>query len=135
MLITQTNQAFLNVYKALQDSKECKGLEFAKAVIANSDVIKNHLQYIEDMVVPSEEFIKLSIEAKKFIDAEDLESLQKMEAEEGNAAVIEARKEQLEKANEQLKKESTLELEIIKEESLPKDISVANYEMLKAIIE
>ncbi len=134
MLITQTNQAFLNVYKALQDSKECKGLEFAKAVIANSDVIKNHLQYIEDMVVPSEEFIKLSIEAKKFIDAEDLESLQKMEAEEGNAAVIEARKEQLEKANEELKKESTLELEIIKEESLPKDISVANYEMLKAII-
>lgn len=134
MLITQTNQAFLNVYKALQDSKECKGLEFAKAVIANSDVIKNHLQYIEDMVVPSEEFIKLSIEAKKFIDAEDLESLQKMEAEEGNAAVIQARKEQLEKANEELKKESTLELEIIKEESLPKDISVANYEMLKAII-
>jgi hypothetical protein len=134
MLITQTNQAFLNVYKALQDSKECKGLEFAKAVIANSDVIKNHLQYIEDMVVPSEEFIKLSIEAKKFIDAEDLESLQKMEAEEGNAAVIEARKEQLEKANEELKKEATLELEIIKEESLPKDISVANYEMLKAII-
>jgi hypothetical protein len=134
MLITQTNQAFLNVYKALQDSKECKGLEFAKAVIANSDVIKEHLQYIEDMVVPSEEFIKLSIEAKKFIDAEDIESLQKMEAEEGNAAVIEARKEQLEKANEELKKESTLELEIIKEESLPKDISVANYEMLKAII-
>lgn len=134
MLITQTNQAFLNVYKALQDSKECKGLEFAKAVIANSDVIKDHLQYIEDMVVPSEEFIKLSIEAKKFIDAEDIESLQKMEAEEGNAAVIEARKEQLEKANEELKKESTLELEIIKEESLPKDISVANYEMLKAII-
>ncbi len=134
MLITQTNQAFLNVYKALQDSKECKGLEFAKAVIANSDVIKNHLQYIEDMVVPSEEFIKLSIEAKKFIDAEDLESLQKMEAEEGNAAVIEARKEQLEKANEELKKEVTLELEIIKEENLPKDISVANYEMLKAII-
>jgi hypothetical protein len=134
MLITQTNQAFLNVYKALQDSKECKGLEFAKAVIANSDVIKEHLQYIEDMVVPSEEFIKLSIEAKKFIDAEDIESLQKMEAEEGNAAVIEARKEQLEKANEELKKETTLELEIIKEESLPKDISVANYEMLKAII-
>jgi len=134
MLITQTNQAFLNVYKALQDSKECKGLEFAKAVIANSDVIKNHLQYIEDMVIPSEEFIKLSIEAKKFIDAEDIESLQKMEAEEGNAAVIEARKEQLEKANEELKKEATLELEIIKEESLPKDISVANYEMLKAII-
>jgi hypothetical protein len=134
MLITQTNQAFLNVYKALQDSKECKGLEFAKAVIANSDVIKEHLQYIEDMVVPSEEFIKLSIEAKKFIDAEDIESLQKMEAEESNAAVIEARKEQLEKANEELKKETTLELEIIKEESLPKDISVANYEMLKAII-
>ena len=134
MLITQTNQAFLNVYKALQDSKECKGLEFAKAVIANSDVIKEHLQYIEDMVVPSEEFIKLSIEAKKFIDAEDIESLQKMEAEENNAVVIQTRKEQLEKANEELKKESTLELEIIKEESLPKDISVTNYEMLKAII-
>ena len=70
MQITTTNQILLNLYEALQDSKECKGLDFAKAVISNSEVIKNHLQYIEDMAVPSEEFIKISVEAKKYIDAE-----------------------------------------------------------------
>jgi hypothetical protein len=134
MQITATNQVFLNLFKALQDSKECKGLDFAKAVISNSEVIKNHLQYIEDMVVPTEEFITLSIEAKKYMDAEDLESLQKMEAKEENAGVIAARKEQLANADAELKKESTLELAIIKEADVPKDISVANYEVMKVII-
>jgi hypothetical protein len=134
MQITATNQVFLNLFKALQDSKECKGLDFAKAVISNSEVIKNHLQYIEDMVVPTEEFITLSIEAKKYMDAEDLESLQAMEAKEENASVITARKEQLANADAELKKESTLELATIKETDVPKDISVANYEVMKVII-
>jgi len=134
MQITATNQVFLNLYKALQDSKECKGLDFAKAVISNSEVIKDHLQYIEDMAVPSEEFIKISIEAKKYIDAEDMEALQKMEAEENNAVIIQERKDQLSKVNDELQKESTLELVIIKEADIPKDISVANYEVMKVII-
>lgn len=134
MQITTTNQILLNLYKALQDSKECKGLDFAKAVISNSDIIKDHLQYIEDMTVPSEEFIKISIEAKKYMDSEDLEALQKMEAKEENAVIIAERKEQLAKVNEELQKEVTLDLAIIKEETLPKDISVANYEVMKVII-
>lgn len=134
MQITTTNQILLNLYKALQDSKECKGLDFAKAVISNSEIIKDHLQYIEDMTVPSEEFIKISIEAKKYMDSEDLESLQKMEAKEENAVIIAERKEQLAKVNAELQKEATLELAIIKEEDLPKDISVANYEVMKVII-
>jgi hypothetical protein len=134
MQITATNQVFLNLYKALQDSKECKGLDFAKSVISNSEVIKDHLQYIEDMAVPSEEFITLSIEAKKYIDAEDMEALQKMEAEENNAVIIQERKDQLSKVNDELQKESTLELAVIKETDIPKDISVANYEVMKVII-
>lgn len=134
MQITATNQVFLNLFKALQDSKECKGLDFAKAVISNSEIVKNHLQYVEDMVVPTEEFITPSIEAKKYMDAEDLESLQKMEAKEENAGVIAARKEQLANADAELKKEATLELAIIKEADVPKDISVANYEVMKVII-
>ena len=134
MQITTTNQILLNLYKALQDSRECKGLDFAKAVISNSEIIKDHVQYIEDMTIPSEEFIKISIEAKKYIDSEDLEALQKMEAKEENAGIIAERKEQLAKVNEELQKEATLDLAIIKEENLPKDISVANYEVMKVII-
>lgn len=134
MQITTTNQILLNLYKALQDSRECKGLDFAKAVISNSEIIKDHLQYIEDMTIPSEEFIKISIEAKKYMDSEDLESLQKMEAKEENAVIIAERKEQLAKVNAELQKEATLDLAIIKEENLPKDISVANYEVMKVII-
>lgn len=134
MEITATNQAFLNLYKAFEDSKECKGLDFAKVVLSNSEVIKNHLQYVEDMAIPSEEFITLSIKAKKFLDNEQLEELQKMEAEENNAAIIAERKEQLSKVNDELKKESTLDLKILKESDLPKDISVNNYELMKLII-
>jgi len=134
MQISTTNQNFLNLYKAFEDSKECKGLEFAKTILSNGDVIKEHLNYIEAMAIPSEEFIELSIKAKKLIDAENLEELQKLEAEEDNAKIIAERKTQLVKVNEELQKESTLDLKILKESDLPKDISVANYEVLKLII-
>jgi len=134
MQISTTNQNFLNLYKAFEDSKECKGLEFAKTILSNGDVIKEHLNYIEAMAIPSEEFIELSIKAKKLIDAENLEELQKLEAEEDNAKIIAERKTQLVKVNEELQKESTLDLKTLKESDLPKDISVANYEVLKLII-
>jgi hypothetical protein len=134
MQITTTNQNFLNLYKAFEDSKECKGLEFAKTILSNKDVIKEHLNYIEAMAVPSEKFIELSIKAKKLIDTENLEELQKLEAEEENAKIIAERKDQLVKVNEELQKESTLDLKVLAEFDLPKDISVANYEVLKLII-
>ena len=57
-----------------------------------------------------------------------------MEAKEENAKIIEERKAQLAKINEELQKEATLELATLKEELLPKDISVANYEVMKVII-
>ncbi len=57
-----------------------------------------------------------------------------MEAEENNATIIAERKEQLSKVNDELKKESTLDLKILKESDLPKDISVYNYELMKLII-
>lgn len=86
------------------------------------------------MAVPSEKFIELSIKAKKLIDTENLEELQKLEAEEENAKIIAERKDQLVKVNEELQKESTLDLKVLAEFDLPKDISVANYEVLKLII-
>lgn len=134
MQITETNQFFLNLYKSFEDSKECKGLEFAKVVLANSEIIKDHLEYIEKMAIPSEEFIQLSIKAKKLLDVEKIEDLQKLEAEEDNAKVIASRKEQLAKVNEELQKEVTLELKTLKESDIPKDISVANYGVLKPLI-
>ena len=98
--VTATNREFLNIFKTLNETRSTKGVAYAKAVIKNSEVIKAHLDPIEEQAKPSEEFMNLSIEAQKFINAEDSEGLKKFE--EQNVEVIEQRKKQLADVNQQL---------------------------------
>ena len=126
---TATNREFLNIFKTLNETRSVKGVAYAKAVIKNSEVIKAHLDPIEAEAIPSEEFMTLSIEAQKFIEAEDGEGLKKFEEE--HAEVINKRKEQLAAVNAKLDETSTLELKVINEKVLPEDLSA---EQLEAII-
>jgi len=88
--VTATNREFLNIFKTLSDTRSVKGVNYAKAVIKNLQVIKEHLQPIEEMALPSEEFIELSVKAQEFlvlidekvlpedISAEQIEALMKI---------------------------------------------------------
>lgn len=127
--VTATNREFLNIFKTLNETRSVKGVAYAKAVIKNAEVIKAHLDPIEEQAKPSEEFMVLSLEAQKFIEAEDAEGLKKFEAE--HSQVIEERKKQLELVNTKLDESATLELKMINEKVLPEDLSA---EQLEAII-
>jgi hypothetical protein len=131
--ITATNREFLNIYKTLVETRTAKGVAYAKAVVKNCEVIKNHLEPIEKEATPTKEFMELSLEAQKFIEAEDGDGLKKFE--EDNVALINQRKEQLELVNNKLSETATLELRPISEKHLPEDITAEQLEMLLKITE
>jgi hypothetical protein len=133
VMVTATNREFLNIFKVLNDTRNVKGVRYAKAVIVNSKVIKDHLNPLEEMAIPSEEFINLSLEAQKYIQAEDAEGLKKFEEE--HAEVIEKRKAQMQAVNEKLDEEATLELKLIAEACIPDDITAEQLDTLIKIIQ
>jgi hypothetical protein len=130
--VTATNREFLNIFKTLNETRSTKGVAYAKAVVKNSEVIKSHLDPIEEKAKPSEAFMLLSLEAQKYIQAEDGEGLKKFEEE--HSEVIEERKKQMEEINSMLDETSTLELKIINEANLPDDLSAEQLQSLIKII-
>lgn len=135
VFVTASNREFLTIYQILTATKSSKGVRYAKAVIKNSEVIAEHLKSIEEMAVPSEAFIDLSLKAQEFIKAEDSEGLKNFESVEGNKVIIEERKAQMEKVNQKLDEVSTLELVMINETLLPDDLSAEQVEGLMKIIQ
>jgi hypothetical protein len=131
--VTASNREFLNIFKTLSDTRSVKGVNYAKAVIKNLQVIKEHLQPIEEMALPSEEFIELSVKAQEFISKEDSQGLEKFENE--NKELIEKRKKQMDEVNAKLDEITTVELVMIEEKVLPEDISAEQIEALMKIIQ
>lgn len=131
--VTATNREFLNIFKTLSDTRSVKGVHYAKAVIKNLQVIKEHLQPIEEMALPSEEFIELSVKAQEFINKEDSDGLKKFEDE--NQEIIGKRKAQMDEVNAKLDEITTVELVLIDEKVLPEDISAEQIEALMKIIQ
>jgi hypothetical protein len=131
--VTATNREFLNIFKTLNETRSTKGVAYAKAVVKNSEVIKAHLDPIEEQAKPSEAFMLLSLEAQKYIQAEDGEGLKKFEEE--HSEVIEERKKQMELVNSKLDETATLELKIVNETNLPEDLSAEQLETLIKIVQ
>jgi hypothetical protein len=131
--VTATNREFLNIFKTLNETRSTKGVAYAKAVVKNSEVIKAHLDPIEEQAKPSEAFMLLSLEAQKYIQAEDGEGLKKFEEE--HSEVIEERKKQMELVNSKLDETATLELKIVNETHLPEDLSAEQLEALMKIVQ
>jgi hypothetical protein len=123
----------LNIFKVLNETRNVKGVRYAKAVVINSKVIKDHLDPLEQLAVPTEDFINLSLEAQKFIQAEDSEGLKKFEEE--HTEIIEKRKAQMQAVNEKLDEEATLELKLIAEACIPDDITAEQLDTLIKIIQ
>jgi hypothetical protein len=55
VMVTATNREFLNIFKVLNETRNVKGVRYAKAVVINSKVIKDHLDPLEQLAVPTME--------------------------------------------------------------------------------
>lgn len=130
--ITATNREFLNMYQVFQETRDVKNVKYATILVINCRVIKEHLDELEAMAMPSPEFITLAQEAQKFIQAEDEAGLKKLEEE--NAELVEARKNQMADVNRRLDEEATLELKMLNEKILPSELSADQLEAIAKLI-
>ena len=130
--VTATNRDFLNIFKTLVDTKNVKDTNYAKAVVDNSESIMKHLAELEELSKPSPEFIAIAMKAQEMITAGDQEGLKKYEEE--NKDVVEARKAQLDDVNKRLDEVASIELLLLEEETLPKDLDADQLASLKFII-
>ncbi|NBP00415.1 MAG: hypothetical protein EBU90_09890 [Proteobacteria bacterium] len=72
------------------------------------------------------------MKAKTFIDNKDEEGLKKYEEE--NLPIIEERKKQIDQVNAKLEETASIELVLIEEEIIPKDLSADQLASLRLII-
>jgi len=131
--VTLPNKQILEIFQGLHAVKDIQGSRFAVLVAKNMKEMKKVLDPIDQKAMPSQEFQELSIEINKFIEAEDKESIEKMEAD--NAKLIEERKKQLEAVNKELESESEVYIYKIKEDQLPDEITGEQIQRLLEIIE
>lgn len=130
--ITGTNREFLQMLKALESVKGLKGKTFALLVARNINSLTDHLQPIEKASIPSAEFQELSVKVNRLFEDENKEAIEKLELE--HADLIEKRKNQLDKVEKMLNKESSVSVNLIGEEHLPNDITADQiYGLLKII--
>jgi hypothetical protein len=130
--ITATKREFLNMFQVFNETKDVKNVKYATINLVNSKVIREQLDELEAMAVPSQEFIDLSIKAQALIKEENEAGLKQLEEE--NATLVEARKEQLAIVQAKLEEEVTLELKMINEKILPEDLSAEQLEMISKLI-
>jgi hypothetical protein len=130
--ITATNREFLNMYQVFQETRDVKNVKYATILVINCRVIKQHLDELEALAMPTPEFIELAKEAQKFIQAEDEASLKKLEEE--HAELVEARKNQMADVNRRLDEEATLELKMLNEKILPSELSADQLEAIAKLI-
>lgn len=132
VMITATNREFLGMFKVFAETKDSKNVKYALINVVNSKVLQDHLQELEAMATPTQEFIELSIKAKEYINNENEEGLKRLEEE--NAELVEARKKQLEDVQAKLNEDATLELKMLNEKILPEDLSAEQLELLVKLI-
>lgn len=91
-------------------------------VAKNIKEIEKVLAPIDQMSIPSEEFYNISVEAQKFIENSDDEGLKKFEEE--HADIVAQRKEQLQKVDEELNKQSEVFLVTLRNDQITDSVTV-----------
>lgn len=119
--IKGTNQEFLEILKGLEVVKGIKGKTFGILVARNILHLSKHLKHINNAAKPSTAFNEVAAVAHKFAESEDTESLKALE--EKHKDVVDARKKQLKEVEEMLLKESEVDINLIREELIPDEVT------------
>lgn len=119
--ITMTVGEAIELYKGLEAVKKHKGARFAIIVGRNMKELFRLLKQYEDKAKPSDEFMMVSAKAHQLAEAEDAEGIEALEAE--HSELIEERKKQIEELEKLMETNVDLQLETIREDQLPEEIT------------
>ena len=126
-------QELVEILNGLYASSDLPGKAFALASSRNIVLIKDILEDIEKLALPSKEFLELSEKVKLVQSDEDAADKIKT-LEEEVPEVVEARKAQLEAVKSMLEEEVSVELNAISENDLPEDIKSHQVTLLNKLI-
>jgi hypothetical protein len=132
-LIKATNGELVELLKSLQNIGGVKSTRFAILAARNVKELERVLMSLEEMATPSKEFQAVAAEAHKLADAEDKEGIEALE--EKHQDLIEERKAQIAKLEEEMQKEAEVYLHKFKENQLPEDLTAEQVMPLLALIE
>ena len=130
--IEGTNQEFLDLLRGLEGLKEVQGKAFSLLVARNINSIANHLKPIEVAAQPTKEFQELSVRVQRLVKEEKTDEIEALEEE--NKETIEERKAQLAAVDDMLKDNSSVGINLIKEEHIPNDVTPEQLLPLLSII-
>ena len=130
--IKGTNQEFLDLLRGLEGLKEVQGKTFSLLVARNINSIAKHLKPIEVAAKPTKEFQELSVKVQRLVKEEKTDEIEALEEE--NKETIEERKAQLAAVDDMLKDNSSVGINLIKEEHIPNDVTPEQLLPLLSII-
>ena len=131
--LTTTHGELVDLMNSLFNVQDLKGKGFALKVSENMTKLQKALSSVEAIGKPTEEFMKFAKDVQTLQQGNDAAAVKKLE--ESNPELVNARKVQMEKVQEMLKKEAEeVELQVFTKEMLPADISGRQITSLEKII-
>jgi hypothetical protein len=132
-----TNQDNVDILQGLYSVIDLEGLNFAKRVAKNIEVLEEHFEPINEIMRPSKEFEGLSEKVRAI--QEDPENpaykAKVAELEKENMPLLKERKAQQKKMEEALKEECKVKLTRLPNNCLPKNINARQLKALALIID
>ena len=130
--LTTTHGELVDLMNSLFNVQDLKGKGFALKVSENMGKLQTALSEIEKVGKPTEEFMKFAKDVQVLQQGNDADAVKKLE--ESNPELVNARKIQMEKVQDMLKKAEEVELQVFTKEMLPADISGRQITSLEKII-
>jgi len=122
--INATKGEFVNLINGLFSVQELKGKKFGLSVSKNLTLLQEALKELEEMGIPSPEFLSLAQEVNKISQEDPEGATEKIEAlEKENAVLVQERKDQVEKVTTTMLEPMELKLKTMSEDLLPEDIT------------
>jgi len=122
--INATKGEFVNLINGLFSVQELKGKKFGLSVSKNLTLLQEALKELEEMGIPSPEFLSLAQEVNKISQEDPEGATEKIEAlEKENAVLVQERKDQVEKVTTTMLEPMELKLKTMSEDLLPDDIT------------
>tara|TARA_R100001530_G_scaffold121138_1_gene88520 strand:- start:268 stop:681 length:414 start_codon:yes stop_codon:yes gene_type:complete len=133
--IKATKGDFVQLINGLFAVQNLKGKDFSLTISKNIVKLKDALAELEEAGKPSEEFMVLAAEVNTIVNSNKEDSKEVIaKLEEENKELVKARQTQMDEVTELMKEELELELEELKEDSLPEEITAQQINSLIKII-
>ena len=130
-VVGETVQTYVDLLNGLYNVQELSGLKFAQKVLDNIDTLERELSPLNEALRPSEEF-EMFAQKVRIQAGNDPKKVEELEAQEPE--LVDARRKQIEAAQDMLKGTTEIQLRKIYQNELPGNISAAQLKAIRKIV-